>query len=143
MESLYTGLESKIWTEFANNKGMVKGDGGYVYLIYNPDNKRYKIGQTIKYHDRIMNLVNSSGSFLESVLVIHLDTIDESRYDIESFLHEYFNDKRVVGEWFSLDNDDVYEIMDLFYCIEGESILDNTEELGYNMFHDTFLCHLF
>lgn len=98
----------------------------YVYLIRNPLNGLCKIGITNNTKIRISQLENSSGMRLQMLIYIELEpNYDESALYIESYLHNFFNHKRVLGEWFNLSIKDIIAIRNLFYEIEGDYIQDN------------------
>lgn len=69
--------------------------------------------------------MNSSG--MNIFILISLELLpgnDESPEFIEKFLHNFYIDKRVKGEWFQLSIRDIIEIRNLFYEIYGEDIYD-------------------
>lgn len=72
------------------------------YIIYNPDNKLYKIGRSSNVFDRLNTLRNEISSNLE--IVGYID------HDIEGKLHKEYVKKREFGEWFSINIDDVLDI---------------------------------
>lgn len=78
---------------------------GYVYLICDMNNDSFKIGVTKKkdIEDRMKKLQtgNSTSLFISS----YYET--EYPFRLEKLLHNHFANKRLVGEWFSLDAKDV------------------------------------
>jgi len=97
-----------------------------VYVINNPLNNLYKIGITFDFEQRIQQLECQSGCKLNPLLVLELEIgVCESSQYIEKYLHNYFKDKRFIGEWFSLNKNDLKEIRNLFYQIDGIEITDN------------------
>jgi hypothetical protein len=72
------------------------------YIIYNPENRLYKIGRSANVFDRLNSLRNEISSKLE--LIFFIDN------DIECFLHKEYVKVRVFGEWFDLSNDDILDI---------------------------------
>jgi hypothetical protein len=78
---------------------------GYVYLI-RIENGLYKIGKAKNIDERIKPF---KVSFPMSWEIIHaFMSHDYSKAEIT--LHERFSDKRTVGEWFTLDEQDVQSI---------------------------------
>jgi hypothetical protein len=77
---------------------------GKIYLLANDEWTQFKIGITKKStSERIKNLQTGNGSKI--TIVKEYDT--EHARKIESWLHGRYNSKRLVGEWFSLDDDDI------------------------------------
>ena len=102
----------------------------FVYLFYNADNKKFKIGKSNNFLRRRREIQSTSGSVIYNVITLQLEPgYDETNGFIEKKLHEFFKDKREVGEWFNLKVRDVLQIRDLFYCIYGEDMTDNINEL--------------
>ena len=75
---------------------------GYVYLIA-IETGLYKIGLTTTPESRMSGL--STGLPYELTLVHTIKCRD--RFKIEKFFHEKFASKRVKGEWFALEKDDI------------------------------------
>lgn len=99
----------------------------WVYVIYNPDNNLYKIGETSEPEHRLSNLRTASGCDLKPIIRIRLEPLwDEKSKIVERTLHKFFKDKRRIGEWFELNDDDVNIIKELFWdVIEGYDIVEN------------------
>lgn len=72
------------------------------YLIFNPINNLTKIGKSSNVKKRLNTLKNQ----FENKLIL----IGFCKLDIESKLHQDFSKKRVFGEWFELDVDDILDI---------------------------------
>jgi len=85
---------------------------GCVYVIRAKDTEYFKIGfsSTPGTADRIRSMQTGCPHELESVL--ELSTL-HYRY-IEKFLHVIFDSKRVRGEWFVLDKNDLETIRTIF-----------------------------
>lgn len=82
---------------------------GYVYVFENAGLR--KIGSSKKPQVRLRALRTAA----PSIEAIH--HIPSLRYrELELLLHRHFADKRVVGEWFKLSDDD----MDFIATIDGE-----------------------
>ena len=98
----------------------------YVYIIFNEFTGLHKIGITTDCYKRYSSLCTSSGVKLKIIMIIELSPeIDLSSYYIETFLHNYFGNKRGIGEWFNLNKSDVLQIRELFWeSIMGEMIWD-------------------
>ena len=91
------------------------GEAFCVYVIYNSVTKLYKIGITLDPKRRVQQLETSSGCKMETVLALELEEdYDEPAKAIEDALHKFFNHKRQLGEWFSLDIKDILSIRNLF-----------------------------
>lgn len=78
---------------------------GLVYLILNVESGRYKIGITKNSaNKRISNL--KTGNDCELMLI---KTYESRNYKaIERLLHVYYEPKRICGEWFELEDSDVF-----------------------------------
>lgn len=101
----------------------------WVYLIYNSENRRYKIGITSIVKNRVKELSYQSGSRHLSVIeALHLKYhSDESAAIVEQSLLIYFNKKRYVGEWFILSKRDLCELRQLLFEIGGDAYFSGAE----------------
>lgn len=92
---------------------------GYVYLICDPSNDTFKIGVTkkkdIKERIRKLQTGNSTELFISSYYEC------EYPFRLEKLLHTRFHNKREVGEWFSLEANDIYNFTNI--CKELEKII--------------------
>lgn len=93
----------------------------YVYLIRSHETGYYKIGISNDPYKRVAQLQTGSAVKLE---LIHCFLCEDAE-QTEAFLHDKFSDKRLMGEWFSLNDSDVKEIKDL--NIENLSYLYRNE----------------
>lgn len=101
----------------------------YIYILYNKYTKLTKIGITGNYHNRLKNLNNVSGIKLEFVMLWRFNAdIDYNGGLIEKLLHQFFNIKRKIGEWFDLKHRDLLAIRSLFYYLDAEEIVENTKD---------------
>ncbi len=80
-----------------------------VYIIYNPLTKLHKIGYTTQFFARRFNLIQSQSGMLLKVRRVYQPKLGNPR-GIERQLHEMFDEKRKIGEWFSLCDDDINRI---------------------------------
>lgn len=102
----------------------------WVYLLLNTSNGLYKIGVTNKINERIRQISTTSGVMIKNIISLQLQPdYDESPPFIEKWLHKYFQDRRGIGEWFYLNIKDVILIRNLFWRIEGETIIDDFKEV--------------
>jgi hypothetical protein len=76
----------------------------YTYLMVNHDNGFYKIGKSIKPKFRERTLQSNEPN-------VELLGYCDSNIIAEKSLHEKFKDKRIRGEWFNLNKDDIEYIM--------------------------------
>ena len=77
---------------------------GKVYLIANEEWTQFKIGVSTKELDkRLKSLKTGNGS--EIFLVKSFDTTHHRK--VEKWFHNKYNSKRLVGEWFSLSDEDI------------------------------------
>jgi hypothetical protein len=76
----------------------------YIYLAYNIDSNLWKIGITTNLSQRLNQLKKQYPTidFKHSFL---------GNYYLEHYLHSKYEDKHVIGEWFSLTIEDVEDIV--------------------------------
>lgn len=99
---------------------------GYVYLICDPSNDRYKIGVTRNLKsNRIKKL--QTGNPTE--LFIHTIYETEWPFRLETMLHNHFGRKRILNEWFALDITDITNFKNTCRKIE-----ENIKVLSQNPF---------
>ena len=82
---------------------------GYVYLICDPSNDRFKIGVT---RDLKSNRVKKLQTGNSTELFIHTIYETDWPFRLETMLHNHFKNKRVLNEWFELDVNDVVGFKD-------------------------------
>lgn len=70
---------------------------GYVYFVQ-ADGQHYKIGGTSNLESRIKNLQVASPNDLKLIAWIEINDWQEK----EKQVHEYFDDKKIHGEWFDI-----------------------------------------
>jgi hypothetical protein len=76
---------------------------GCVYALYNPLTGLTKIGISYNCYRRLRELVTQSGCSLQCIAIGFNEVeIDLSIELIEKYLHNYYKQYRVVGEWFKL-----------------------------------------
>lgn len=73
---------------------------GYVYII--KSNGLYKIGRATNLDGRLAQL-RTAAPFLQEIHTIRSREFRE----LEAWLHWHFRDKRIAGEWFTLNGDDL------------------------------------
>jgi len=79
----------------------------YLYIIEN--NGIYKIGCSSDWKKRF----NNYKTHLGFVNLVYL-TKQPDCFNLENYLHSIFKDKRLTGEWFELDQEDLMEAVQ--YC---------------------------
>jgi hypothetical protein len=108
-ESDQSKLESIIASPFPEGK-----HPGYVYFVQEYMNGSFKIGKT-KHIEKRMNLFNVKLPF-ENKLVFLIKT--GNHHQTEIAFHKYFSEKRLEGEWFALNSEDVAWIKNEKYTDE-------------------------
>lgn len=79
---------------------------GFIYLIGEVDNSNtFKIGVTKKQNIEERKKELQTGNSNELYINQYFET--KYPYKIEKMLHMHFYDKKLINEWFSLDNDDI------------------------------------
>jgi len=90
---------------------------GKIYLLHAVDTEKYKVGITSgPIEKRVAQLQTGNP---DKIILLRDYESDHYRY-IESFLHRKFMSKRAEGEWFLLEDSDVFNFID--YCQEIEEI---------------------
>lgn len=82
---------------------------GFVYLLRNIDNNKYKIGYTKNPLQRIEQLSSISGGTLEYVHKISTEDCE----GIESQLHQEFSSFNHLGEWFVFRDENIADVINL------------------------------
>lgn len=82
-----------------------------VYVISARNSNFYKIGYAKNFNQRLSNIQSGCPYDLHLTHCSHAPNYKE----VEKYLHEYFKDNNVRGEWFSFDEDDISTIDDFFY----------------------------
>jgi hypothetical protein len=83
---------------------------GYVYLVGSEIEGSFKIGMTTR--DPTIRLAEFVPQMpFKCELLLYIESDDPAR--LEAQLHERFNSKRLRGEWFALDEQDVETLLDM------------------------------
>lgn len=90
---------------------------GYVYLIEDIDNNRYKIGVTKNLKSRLKNL--QTGNSNQIKLIYSFET--EYPFRLEKMLHNRFNEFHYHNEWYDLDEESIKNFLNL--CNELNNII--------------------
>lgn len=96
---------------------------GFVYLICDSSTDLFKIGVTRgKLENRLKKLQTGNGTEL------HLVDFYETEYPfkIEKMLHNYFNSKKELNEWFNLTNEDINSFKTI--CNDKETIIKSLKD---------------
>lgn len=90
---------------------------GYVYLIEDLDNNRYKIGVTKDLEKRLRNLQTGNSNRI----IIKESYKTEYPFKLESMLHNKFKQFRYNNEWYELESSDVEKF--ITYCEDYNRII--------------------
>ena len=85
----------------------IKNTDKYIYIINY--NELYKIGISFDVYKRVSNIERTSG---QHITIIYSKKLKNAQ-TIEKSLHNYFQNKRTIGEWFVLDNKDIKQAISL------------------------------
>lgn len=99
---------------------------GYVYLICDPSNDRFKIGVTRNLKSNRVKKLQTGNS---TELFIHTVYETEWPFRLETMLHKHFGSKHILNEWFALDAGDVTNFKDTCNLLN-----DNIKALSQNPF---------
>ncbi|MCM3360286.1 GIY-YIG nuclease family protein [Psychrobacillus sp. MER TA 171] len=106
-----------------------EGDApGYVYFVQEYMNGTFKIGKT-KHIEKRMNLFNIKLPF-ENKLIYLIKT--GNHHQTEVVFHKHFASKRLEGEWFSLNREDMNWIKSGKYTDEINYTINNKKEIDEN-----------
>jgi hypothetical protein len=101
--------QAKLKTQIETMEEELRLEGKtWVYLFYNPKTQEYKIGYTSDLKTRQKNFQNLEPD-IDTYLKIPVKTPRQA-LNLESFFHIEFDDKRTHGEWFRLNEDDLYKL---------------------------------
>jgi len=102
--------DERIYGQKKEKNSVVKKESprGYVYLMMNSRNGYIKIGFTKDYPTYRESTLQSQEPEVE--LINHW----KGSMDDEQQLHSMFNEKRIRGEWFSLDPEDLSKVDEYF-----------------------------
>ena len=108
-----------------------------VYIIFNEELKRTKIGFSSNPEERLKNLMNQSGCRMR--LIYNSHKISDF-VAVEKDMHRLFADKRGIGEWFYMDWKKPKERMrvmvagqckiEYWYVNRNQSIIDISYKIG-------------
>lgn len=99
---------------------------GYVYLICDPCNDKFKIGVTTgKIEKRIKEL--QTGNPNELFISNYHKT--EYPFKLETMLHAKYRTNNVLNEWFEIDSHDVSHFNEI--CIELENAIETLKNNPY------------
>lgn len=99
----FSGLDLTGFNLLEESMAKKHNDGYLTYLIKNTTNSLCKIGRSKNPFKRLIQL---KGEFCDGLILIGI--IEE---DIESELHFKYRRSNVFGEWFSLSDDDILDII--------------------------------
>lgn len=94
------------WKDNDNKNDKFDNDSGYIYIIKEQENGRVKIGKAKHYINRL-NIFNVKLPFPYEVIKIFEVS---NRHKVEKLLHDNFSNKRLNGEWFELNDEDIEAI---------------------------------
>ena len=118
-ESNQEELEAVLNTPFPEGKAP-----GYVYFVQEYMNGTFKIGKT-KHIEKRMNLFNIKLPF-ENKLIYLIKT--GNHHQTEVAFHKHFSSKRLEGEWFSLNREDMKWIKSGKYTDEIDYTINDMKE---------------
>lgn len=122
-----TSAEKEIW-EFAKRVS-VEAKFGYVYILKGTHDKvlRHKIGKANDLKDRIRTF---SVKLLFDIEILASFYVN-SPIRFESALHAQMKQKRIAGEWFDLNENDIYNLCAVGMAQESSDMADClTQELN-------------
>lgn len=86
---------------------------GFVYLFYNEKTGFIKVGRTGNLLKRARDIREMTDNAIVFLFALDLKGSGHADNMVETILHNYFIEKRMYGEWFSLSIKDVFDIMNL------------------------------
>ena len=119
--------------EYPLRPHMICGQVEYVYVMYNYHTKLFKIGKTEEIKKRIADISNIAGGGIDLLWAWQpTPDFDESATLLERNLHEYYYEKRRIGEWFALSIYDLYRLYE-FFLGNGDELIDESERILKNV----------
>src|ERR1041385_847356 len=94
--------------------------GGWVYVVGCVGRPLHKIGMTKDPRTRLTSITYPD---TKDPVMLHVLIPCEYPDEAEKVLHEHFSEKRVVGEWFALDEHDMEEVRE-FSFLEESSLIE-------------------
>jgi len=118
---------------YSNIKKLQEDESDCLYVLYNKYTGYTKIGITNNTNRRFKELSLASGVALEVLIYAEFQVdYDETPKEVELFLHKYFENKRILGEWFNLSLRDFVEVRNLIWRLDCEDVYDYfTEKKSY------------
>ena len=97
----------------------MKDKKGYVYLICDPQQNRYKVGVTKGTIEHRIDELQTGNS-----TELHITNYHETNYPfrVEKMMHSKLQQYRVHGEWFELPDDVVFKFKE--YCNKCEETIE-------------------
>lgn len=106
-----------------------KESSRYLYVFYSPLTGFSKIGRATDKYTRQKSIETSQGCKIYEIMYWEPEVnYDESVEYLEKWLHDFYKEKKVRGEWFSLSISDFIQIQYLFWYIGGEYFETNFNE---------------
>lgn len=106
-DQFYENFTKKIF-DFVSES---KHSSGYVYFIkHGSQGNKIKIGSAIDIDKRIASYQTA---FYSKIFIVGYIKCDEHIF-VEKELHKLFSDKRIKGEWFEIDNYDLFTIKEMY-----------------------------
>jgi hypothetical protein len=98
---------AEVFKTYNTSKKKIKKEPRYVYMMIDQNTNYTKIG------------LSKDPKYRERTLQSQKPTIDlifkaKGTWDDEKFLQDYFNEKRIRGEWFDLDESDMEYVKKYF-----------------------------
>jgi phage regulator Rha-like protein len=109
-ENILNLKESIILNTFDIHKFKAKTIKKHIYIIKN-ENNLYKIGVAKNVNKRINAIKTQSA---HKIQVIFISKQIYNALKIESVIHKKYKLKRIIGEWFELNEDDVNDIIKIY-----------------------------
>lgn len=78
----------------------------YIYFIKNTTTNNYKIGKSYNPTNRLKQLQTGNDCKLE---IYHIFESDNAK--LESYLHQYFKNNKILGEWFEISDSDIDNVI--------------------------------
>lgn len=118
-DAFYERFTKKI-NDFVSDK---KNETGYVYLIKNGRfGNNIKIGSAIDIDKRVLSYQTA---FHEKIFIVGYIKAEEYIF-VEKEIHKIFSDKKIKGEWFNIDDLDIFTLKELYEYNEVNNFYNNS-----------------
>jgi hypothetical protein len=109
----------------------MKSSNSIVYLLKTKD--AYKIGVTTTTIEKRIKQLQTGNPNIISCVYYEKVSCDKTMYAIEKMLHKEYKHKNILGEWFTLSNDEVNQIILKLKVFKKDAYLKYYKSIKYEI----------